>query len=200
MTSEVVKTGDGDDLVVGPASLSPKEELFCKAWGSVESETFGKATASARVAGYSEPHQASWRLRRRPRIIARLKEYEEMAAADLGRVMATIERTRILAEEKGDHATALRAAELQGRRLGAFFERSVLTLDVPAQHEYSERVALESSRLARLLIEEDGDRILGLPVPGEPVLEGKTVGPAALGALPDGERKQLNEGQKEDGA
>jgi len=181
MARELMRTDDGDDLVAGPAPLSPKEELFCRAWGSVESETFGKAAASARVAGYSEPyHQAAWRLRRRPRIIARLKEYEEMAAADLGRVMSNIERTRILAEEKGDHATALRAAELQGRRLGAFFERSVLTLDVPAQHEYDAVLAVEASRIARLLIEE--------------------AGAAGLGAAPpETERKQLNPGQKEAG-
>ena len=180
MARELMRTDDGDDLVAGPAPLSPKEELFCRAWGDPQSETFGRATKSAAVAGYTQPHNAAWKLRRRPRIIARLKEYEEMAAADLGRVMATIEHIRLAAEEKGDHATALRAAELQGRRLGAFFERSVLTLDVPAQHEYDAVLAVEASRIARLLIEE--------------------AGAAGLGAAPpETERKQLNPGQKEAG-
>jgi len=189
MEGELMRTDDGDEILAGPAPLTPKEELFCRAWGDPQSETFGRATKSAAVAGYTQPHNAAWKLRRRPRIIARLKEYEEMAAADLGRVMATIEHIRLAAEEKGDHATALRAAELQGRRLGAFFERSVLTVDVPAQREYDSRLEIEAHRVARLLIEEDGDRVLGLPVRGEPALEGKAVGPAGLGAAPDVEGK-----------
>ena len=113
-------TDDGDDLVTGPALLTPKEELFCKLFADPQSETFGRATASAKAAKYVSPHNASWKLRKRPRIIQRLKEYEKMAAADLGRVMSTIEHIRLEAEVKRDFATALRAAELQGRRLARF--------------------------------------------------------------------------------
>lgn len=117
MASELEEV-DGEELVTGDP-LTPKEELFCRAYGDPESDSFGKATKSADVAGYVQPHNAGWKLCRRPRIIARLAEYHKAASADLGRVMANLEHIRLLAlaKEPQDLATAARCAELQGKRL-----------------------------------------------------------------------------------
>jgi len=187
MATELMRTNDGDDLVAGPAPLTPQEETFCRAFGDPESETYGKGAKSAAAAKYSEPHNAAWKLRRRPRIIARLEEMQEEASAALGKVMSDLEHTRLRALAEGGAAglaVAARCSELQGKRLGAF--RDVFAVDDPAERrEWDEKMAVEVSRLARLLIEQDGDRLLGLPAPGEPALEGKTVGPAGLGALPE---------------
>ena len=188
MKRELMRTDDGDDLVSGPAPLTPKEEAFARCYGDPESPTYGNATKSAMAAGYPQPHNAGWRLRRRPKIIARLEEFQEVARAAAGRVLADLEHVRQKALEKGDLAVATRCSELQGKHLGMFFERSVLTLDEPAQREYDERLSVEASRLAKVLLEEEGDRILGLPVPGEPALEGKA--PALPEPKPAPERKE----------
>ncbi len=178
MAVELVRTDDGDEIVAGPAPLSPQEERFCRFYGDPESETYGKATASAEAAQYGEPHNAAWKLRRRPRIIERLREYEKVSAAAVGRVMTDLEHIRQRALAEGGAAglaVACRAVELMGRHVAAFAD--VVVVDEPAQHQYDERLAVEASRLARIALEEMGDRAMGLPA--GPVVEGQ-VAPAAL--------------------
>lgn len=167
-------TDDAENLDGEAGDLTPKEELFCRAFGDPESETFGHGTASAEAARYVGPRVAAWRLRKRFRVIARLREYAEMAAADLGRVMSNIERTRLLAEAKGDHATALRAAELQGKRLGAFVD--VCITDAPARRAFTAAEEIEARRLATLLILDGitNPEREALPAPAE-VLDGESA-------------------------
>lgn len=144
---------DGTEVEEGETTdLTPQEELFCEAYANPESKTYGNATGSARAAKYAQPHNAAWKLRRRPRIIARLVELHEMAAAGLGKVMADIEHTRLAALKKGDLATAARCSELQGKRLGAFVDVSVV--DDVARREYSEVERIEAMRLGNLLLED----------------------------------------------
>jgi hypothetical protein len=122
---EIDDDGDGGKLLE-TVPLSPKELAFCEAFGNPESETFGNARKSSEVAGYSEPHNAGWKLRRRPRIIAKLKEYHAAVTVAVGRVLADLENERRLAVEKGDIASAIRATELMGKHLGMF--RDVLDI------------------------------------------------------------------------
>ena len=186
----VIDAEDDDDLIEGPDPLTPREEVFCAAYANPESATYGRATKSAEVAGYKgQPHASAWRLRRRPRVVAKIEEYQRATMATIGKVFSDLENQRLLALAKDppDIQAANRSSELQGKHLAMFTDRVVV--DEVVVHEYDAVRAVECSRIARLLIEEDGDRLLGLPAPGES---------AALGALPDVEGKsKLNSGQKE---
>jgi hypothetical protein len=155
----LTKTGGDEELVTGEL-LTPKERAFVDAFGDPESPTYSRGTLSAEAAGFSQPHSAQWKLRRRPRVARALEAYQEMSRAAIGKVLADLEHTRQRALEKGDLAVAARCSELQGRHLGAFFERSVLTLDTTPP-DWDERVAVEASRLARLMLEDAGERGLG---------------------------------------
>ena len=119
---------DDDDLelVEGPDPLTPREEVFVAAYSSPESATYSRATKSAEVAGYSQPHNAAWKLRRRPRIIAKIAEYQKEAMASVGRIFSDLENQRLLALAKGDIQAANRASELQGKHLAMFTDRVVL--------------------------------------------------------------------------
>jgi len=154
MAQELVECDDGSGgevLVQGPMPLTPKEELFCRAYADPESATYGRATKSAAVAQYREPHNAAWKLRRRPRIVARLAEYEKLTRVVIGKVLTDLEHERQLALEKGDIAAAIRASELQGKHLGMF--RDVLAVDdLDARREYDAREALEARRISAILL------------------------------------------------
>ena len=166
---------DDGDLIEGSDPLTPREEVFAAAYSCPESDSYGRATRSAAAAGYAEPHNAAWRLRRRPRVVARIAQYQAATMATIGKVFSDLENQRLLALAKDppDVQAANRASELQGKHLAMFTDRVVV--DEVVVHEYDAVRAVECNRIARLLIEEDGDRLF---------LEGK-VGPAALGALPE---------------
>ncbi len=140
------------------AGLTPKEMLFCYAYGDPESPSFGQRTKSARVAGYSGPRSAAWKLLKRPKVEERLSALHKSATAAIGRCMANLEHIRLLAEKKGDLRVAARCAELQGRHLAAFAD--VVAVDLPACREYTETEQIEARRLARLLLEEDEEPVI----------------------------------------
>lgn len=158
-----------DDL----RQLSAQEELFCVAYGNPESTTYGNATKSAEVARYAQPHNAGWKVKKRPHIRARLQEFYDVAEASIGKVMSDLEHERILALEKGDVAAAIRASELQGKRLGAFTD-SASKLDITIKREYSEREKLEAAKIAQM-------HFLESVTPSKPMSElpGATISPKA---------------------
>jgi hypothetical protein len=171
--SEQELTVPGDDAPVpGPLPLTPKEEAFCVAFGDPESVTYGRSEKSAAAAGYVQPRSAGWKLRRRPRIIARLGEFQAAAKAVAAKVLTDLENTRLLALEKGDLAVAARCSELQGKHIGMFYERNVLTLDSPGV--YDPVLAIEARRITRFLLMNPVDPALLpeaplLPAAAEPV-------------------------------
>ena len=177
MADEAIET-DGDLIdVVDP--LTPKEEAFCVAFGDPESPTYSKGTASAKEAGYASPHNAAWKLRRRPKIVARLREFQVEARACAERVLSDLEHVRQRGLAEGTAAglsVAAKCSELAGKHLGLFFERSVVSLELDARPEWDAKLAIEASHLARLRIEEAGE--------------------AGLGALPPGAPKQLTPGEE----
>ena len=160
--------------------LSPKENLFCEFYARVESEVFGRAGASAEKAGYSKKNRyvAASKLRKLPRVIARLQKIYAEALPFVGKVVTDLEALKIAAVQKGDLSTALRATELLGKHLGMFFERSVLTLDADTRFKYDERVAIEARRLSKIMLEQAGAAGLG----ALPALPALPVGRS--GALP----------------
>jgi hypothetical protein len=186
MANELAQTdGEGDDLI-----LSPMAEAFCRNYGDPESPFYSHGTAAAEAAGFKQPHSAQWKLRRRSGVIQRLEQFQDAARAAEGRVLSDLEHVRCMALKDGSAAAlavAARCSELAGKHLAMWADRAIFAVDREAAKEWDEKTAAEAHRLARLLIEQDGDRILGLPVPGES---------AALGALPDVEGKS-NPGQKE---
>jgi hypothetical protein len=173
---------DGELVVGGPLPLTPKELDFCERFGSPESDTYGKGTLSAKLAGYEQPHNAAWKLRRRPRIIAKLEEYQEAVRATVGKVLADLEAERLiaLAKDPPDTAAAIRATELMGKHLGMFVDFGVVTtFDLERRRQFTDREIEEGSRLARLAILDGLERppTLALPAPPQPAATiGRDVG------------------------
>lgn len=148
--AEVVEEGGAD----GP--LTARQEAFARAYADPDSETFGSATAAAEAAGYSQARSSGWKLRRHPGVAKRIGALQDEAAAGRGKVLADLENTRLRALAKGDLSVAVRCSELQGRRLGIFFESHAISMAAPAeQREYDERLASEAHRIARVLLEQD---------------------------------------------
>jgi len=165
MRSELTKS-DGDELLAGDV-LTPKERAFVDAYGDPESPTYSRGTASAEAAGFVQPHSASWKLRRRPRVARALEVYQEASRAAVGKVLSDLENTRLRALADGSAAglsVAAQCSRLMGAHLGMFFERSVIGLDMPGHEEYDERVAVEAHRLAQIALERAGAAGLGSPV------------------------------------
>lgn len=151
MDAELVETDD--DLLRTPP-LSPKEEAFCVAYGDPESATYGKATASAQAAGYVEPRNAAWKLRRRRRIVERLEQFHDAQRAGVQKVLSELEHERRLAEEKGDVASMVRATELKGKHQGMFIDRGMMTVaDLTVRETLTESERAAAHELGRLLIE-----------------------------------------------
>jgi len=175
-----IEAEDGD-LIEESDPLTPREADFVERYSNPESESYGQATKSARLAGYGgQAHAAAWRLRRRARVMAKIEERQRATMATIGKIFSDLENQRLLALAKNppDIQAANRSSELQGRHLAMFTDRVVV--DEMVVHEYDALLEVEAHRLARLLLEDAGDRGLG----AAPALEGK-VGPAALGALPE---------------
>jgi hypothetical protein len=126
--------------------LSAQETLFCSAYADPESETFGNASKSAELAKYSQPHNSGWKLKQREVIKNRLNQIYERNKAGVGKVMADLENERLLAIKKGDLSSAIRASELQGKRLGAFSDKHVFVAGEPQPAFDSEQT--EEVRLA----------------------------------------------------
>jgi len=162
---------DGGAPVPG-LPLTPRELKFCEAFGNPESETFGRATASAAAAGFIQPRSAGWKLRRRRRVIDKLQEYHAAVRVEIGKVLFDLETERLQALAKGDIATAVRASELQGKHLAMFTDK--VAVDDTYVHVYDERLAVEARRITAVLLLNPG---LGLP-PDVPQL------PAAVEAIP----------------
>ncbi|MCX5653709.1 MAG: hypothetical protein NTY65_03540 [Planctomycetota bacterium] len=143
--------GSAGEVLVAVVPLTPKEEAFVRAYADPESATYGQATKSAEVAQYREPHNAAWKLRRRPRIIARIAEYEKLTRACVGKVLTDLEHERQLALAKGDIAAAIRASELQGKHLAMFTDRLAVD-ESQVVERYNARRAEEAARITAILL------------------------------------------------
>jgi len=152
MSEDLVERDDGDggEVLVAVVPLTPKEEAFVRAYADPESATYGKATKSAEVAKYQEPHNAAWKLRRRPRIIERISEYEKLTRVVIGKVLTDLENTRLRALEKGDLSTAAACSTWQGRHLGMFVD--VVAVDPGELPRYDARVAAEARKITAILL------------------------------------------------
>jgi hypothetical protein len=144
----ISETDTEADLATAPP-LTPKELAFCEAFANPESATFGHARKSAESAGYVEPHNAGWKLRRRPSIRAKLAEYHAAVTVAVGKVLTDLENERLAAMEKGDIQAAVRATELMGKHLSMWTER--VQLDVPLLRHYSDEELTEGRRLAAFM-------------------------------------------------
>jgi hypothetical protein len=171
---ELIEADGGEALIPGPLPLTPKEEAFCRFYGDPESQFYSRPTAAAKAAGYAEKSawNTSWKLRRRPQIIARLAEFQKAATAAASKVLSDLENTRLQALAAGDWATSARCSQLQGQALGLFYERNILSVDnTPV---YDERAALDARRITAFL----------LMTPPDPALLDAPPGPAVAAAVP----------------
>jgi hypothetical protein len=145
----------GEETLLSASGLTAKEEAFCVAFTDVDADSYGNGTESAKKAGYStaSAHNSAWKLRRRPKVQARLDElYEEIAgrrSLTPNRVLSDIEDTRRRAITKGDLATAARCSELMGKTL-ALFRDCTQFIEPTKQVELNERERLECLALASI--------------------------------------------------
>jgi hypothetical protein len=135
-------------------ALDPREETFCSCYVAIGEPTFSHKKASAEAAGFAEPSAANQatKLLRRLDIQERIRE---LHAANMQRnmitvdkVLADLEHDKLMAREKGDIASAIRADELQGKYLALFVDRQEITES--GRRELSEKEAVEVEELARL--------------------------------------------------
>jgi phage terminase small subunit len=134
--------------------LDPREDLFCSHYVAIGEPTFSHKKLSAEAAGFAEPSAANQatKLLRRPDIQQRIRELHtanmQRNMITVDKVLADLEHDKLIAREKGDIASAIRADELQGKYLALFTDRQVI--DEPARRELDEEEAAEAVELARL--------------------------------------------------
>jgi hypothetical protein len=135
-------------------ALDPREETFCSCYVAIGELTFSHKKLSAEAAGFAEPSAANQatKLLRRPDIQERIRE---LHAANMQRnmitvdkVLADLEHDKLMAREKGDIASAIRADELQGKYLALFVDRT--EFDEPARRELDAKEQEEVIELAKL--------------------------------------------------
>lgn len=164
---------------LSPKSSRVRYEAFAQAYCSPSSESYLNATKSAIAAGYSEKAaaQQGCALMKRPEVRVLIDRYRADFAENLRVADAlTIDYVRTQHLEQmtecrmaGDRTNAREHLEDLGRMVGAYDQS--LHVDLVVRQEYDERLALEASRVARLLIEDAGARGLGVSM--------------AAGALPE---------------
>ena len=195
--SEQGLTETDADALVPELPLTPREEAFCVAFGDPESLHYGRPTKAAVAAGYPEKSawNTAWKLRRRPRIIARLAEFQAAATAAASKVLSDLENTRLQALAAGDWATSARCSQLQGQALGIFYERNILSVDnTPV---YDERAALDARRITRILLTMPPDPDLLPEVPQLPVVVEAVPAPPARATPEQIERAQAPQTRQE---
>jgi hypothetical protein len=147
--------------------LSPQERIFCAAYADAESETYGNALGSARVAKYKAPRSAASRLVRRPACRALIDEFYEKNASNIGRVMSDLRAVQLKAEKKDDLSTVVACLKLQGERYGMFSSRNIIISENEGrQRELDDAQRKEAQRLADILARE----AQALPEPVDPVV------------------------------
>jgi phage terminase small subunit len=150
-------------MVTNAEQLNPKEDSFCIHYTTIGTETYSNGTRSAMEAGYAEKsaHTSAWKLLKRPAIRERVLELHtenmrrNMITVD--KVLADIEHDKILARQKGDIASALRADELQGKYLAMFVERSQVETAEEVK-QLTDKQQEEARRIAAILLRQ-GERI-----------------------------------------
>jgi len=130
--------------------LTPQEELYCQAYANPESETYGNGSKSAAKAEYKEPHNAAWKLKRRPHVQARLAEMYRENESSIGRVMSDLRSLQLRAEAKGDLSSAVAALKLQGMRFALFSERMV-NFDDKQQRQLTEQEVAQAKMIAHYM-------------------------------------------------
>ena len=99
--------------------LNPQQQKFCR-----EYLKSGNGTASAKLAGYKEPHAGSRRLMKNPHILAYIDSMETKADSK-----AILTKTRVLEQLSHEAMNCksgnvrVRALELLGKHYGMFIER-----------------------------------------------------------------------------
>lgn len=138
--------------------LSPKEEMFCRAYGGLESATYGKGWKSAEFAGYSGDEgvlgNMATKLKKKPHIITRLKEIYKENESGIGKCMSDAEHHRLLALEKGDIQAANKALEFQFKRHGLFKENWNISGLEEQQRQLSEDEKEEALAIAQFRLRE----------------------------------------------
>jgi len=134
--------------------LNPRVDAFCVHYTTIGEPTFAHAAKSAIEAGYSElsARNTATDLLKKPQVQQRIRE---LHAANMVRynvtgdkVLADLEHDKLLARQKGDIASAIRADELQGKWLAMFVDRQMV--DEPVQRELDAQETEEAAELARL--------------------------------------------------
>ena len=137
-----------------PKVLNPKVDAFCVFCTTIGEPTFAHAAKSAIAAGYSEAsaRNTATDLLKKPDVQQRIRELHtanmQRNMITVDKVLADLEHDKLIAREKGDIASAIRADELQGKYLALFTERQVI--EEPARRELDAAEEAEAVELAHL--------------------------------------------------
>jgi phage terminase small subunit len=123
----------------------------------------GNATEAARIAGYSGDDNSLGRQGHLNTRNVKILAYIERRRAEISivkqitpdKVLRDLDRVRLKAEAAGDHSSALRASELEGKWLAMFTDRHEVD-DQTEKHELDVRRAAEARELARLRLSKAG--------------------------------------------
>ena len=122
-----------------PKVLNPKVDAFCVFYTTIGEPTFAHAAKSAIAAGYSEAsaRNTATDLLKKPDVQQRIRELHtanmQRNMITVDKVLADLEHDKLIAREKGDIASAIRADELQGKYLALFTDRQEIS--EPARRE-----------------------------------------------------------------
>lgn len=137
-----------------PKMLNPKVESFCVHYTTIGEATFAHAGESAEAAGYSpaSARNTATDLLKKSEVQQRIRELHsqnmQRNMITVDKVLADLEHDKLMAREKSDIASAIRADELQGKYLALFIDRQ--EIDEPTRRELDEAEKAEAAELARL--------------------------------------------------
>ena len=151
-------------------AIRRRQQAFARAYATPGTLQYLNATKAAIAAGYATGCAASQgcQLLKKPQIrewiTAFSAEIAERMAAETAVTVEYVKQQHLQqmheCRAERDRTNAREHLEDLGRMVGAY--DLSLHLDLTVKHEYDERLAVEASRIARVLIEEAGDRGLTL--------------------------------------
>jgi len=175
-----------------------RQHAFAKAYSCPGTSAYLNATKASIAAGYAKSAAATVGCKLlknttvRQLITAFSAETAEKMAAETAVSCEYVKQQHLQQMHEcravSDRTNAREHLEDLGRMVGAYDVG--LHVDLTVKHEYDERIAIEASRLARLALEEMGDRALGLPCPAIEIQgaggdsEEHTIDPITSSALP----------------
>jgi hypothetical protein len=157
MANEVEETD------ISPNDLTAKMEAYCQFYADPDGPGYSRKEVSAQLAGYKgkgAPCQLMSNRKVRTRILELIKEHCQEHCLSPEKVLVDLEKTRLMALDKGDLNAAVRCSELQGKSFALFTDRSVFATD---QDEERRRLTEFDRKEAEILADLRMKQLINTP-------------------------------------